>query len=53
MITNDGKLLVGQLRGVDQTTNIVLANCQERIFCEEEGCTVTELGLFMVRGDNM
>ncbi|CAG9465289.1 unnamed protein product [Pedinophyceae sp. YPF-701] len=53
VITNDGRNLVGLLRGVDPLTNLVLASCQERIFTEEAGCATADLGLYLVRGDNV
>ncbi|KAJ1724380.1 hypothetical protein LPJ53_001336 [Coemansia erecta] len=53
VIMNDGRLVVGMLRGLDQTTNIIMQGCQERIFSEDEGVEVVDLGLYMIRGDNI
>ncbi|PIA18317.1 N-alpha-acetyltransferase 38, NatC auxiliary subunit [Coemansia reversa NRRL 1564] len=52
-VTNDGRILVGILCGLDQTTNIIMQNCQERIFSEDEGVEVVDLGLYLIRGDNI
>ena len=32
VITNDGRSIVGILRGYDQATNIVLDECHERVY---------------------
>ncbi|KAJ2584104.1 hypothetical protein GGH95_000604 [Coemansia sp. RSA 1836] len=53
VVMNDGRLVVGILRGLDQTTNIIMQSCQERIFSEDEGVEVVDLGLYMIRGDNI
>lgn len=50
--TNDGRILKGRLSGFDPQCNIVLKNCQERIF-SPEGVEVQDHGLFIVRGDNV
>ncbi|KAJ2847296.1 U4/U6-U5 snRNP complex subunit lsm8 [Coemansia brasiliensis] len=50
---NDGRLVVGTLRGLDQTTNIIMQGCQERIFSENENVEIVDLGLYLVRGDNI
>ncbi|KAI8322666.1 LSM8-like protein, U6 small nuclear RNA associated [Martensiomyces pterosporus] len=53
VIMNDGRLVVGMLRGLDQTTNIIMQECQERVFSEDEGVEVVDLGLYLIRGDNI
>ncbi|KAJ2862639.1 hypothetical protein GGH94_004156 [Coemansia aciculifera] len=53
VVMNDGRLVVGILRGLDQTTNIIMQSCQERIFSEDEAVEVVDLGLYMIRGDNI
>ncbi|KAJ1858719.1 U4/U6-U5 snRNP complex subunit lsm8 [Coemansia sp. RSA 1822] len=53
VIMNDGRIVVGTLRGLDQTTNIIMQNSQERIFSEDEGVEVVDLGLYLIRGDNI
>lgn len=42
----------GFLRGADQVINIVLEECQERIY-SDSGVEQVPLGLFIVRGDNV
>jgi U6 snRNA-associated Sm-like protein LSm8 len=44
--------LQGFLRGADQVINVVLEECQERIY-SETGVEQVPLGLFIVRGDNV
>lgn len=53
VITNDGKVIVGMLRGYDSTTNLVLSECHERVFSTTEAVQPIQLGLYLVRGDNV
>ena len=53
VLTNDGRAIVGVLKGFDNTTNIVLGDCKERVFSVEAGVETVDLGLYIVRGDNM
>ena len=53
VITCDGRNLVGNLRGYDQTTNVVLDECHERVFSPDAGVEQVVLGLYIIRGDNM
>ena len=38
VITNDGRSIVGILRGYDQATNIVLDECHERVYSMQVCC---------------
>jgi len=53
VITNDGRNIIGMLRGFDQATNIILEKSHERIFSQEQGVVQNVLGLYMIRGDNI
>mmetsp|Transcript_17312 Transcript_17312/g.20379 ORF Transcript_17312/g.20379 Transcript_17312/m.20379 type:complete len:99 (-) Transcript_17312:96-392(-) len=53
VITNDGRNLVGNLRGFDQTTNVILDECHERVFSPVSGVDQVVLGLYIIRGDNI
>ena len=53
VVTCDGRLLVGILVGHDQVQNLILNEAQERIYSEEECVKIQELGLYVVRGDNV
>lgn len=53
VVTCDGRNLVGNLRGFDQTTNLILDECHERVFSPEAGVEQVVLGLYIIRGDNM
>ena len=53
VITNDGRLIVGTLKGFDNVTNAILEGCEERIFATDEGVERVPLGLYLVRGDNI
>ena len=37
IITNDGRVIVGVLKGFDQTTNVILEECHERVFSTDAG----------------
>ncbi|KAI7889855.1 uncharacterized protein EV154DRAFT_513105 [Mucor mucedo] len=52
VVTLDGRILVGKLRGTDQSSNLILEKCEERVF-SSEGTEVVPLGLFLLRGDNL
>ena len=53
IITCDGRNLCGILKGYDRATNLAVSECQEKIFSMVEGVEVIELGLFVIRGDNV
>lgn len=53
VITNDGRNIVGTLRGFDQTTNLILEDCHERVFSTMQGVELLPLGLYIIRGDNV
>ena len=37
IVTNDGRNIVGLLKGFDQTTNVILDECHERVFSSTNG----------------
>ena len=41
------------LRGYDQTNNLVLEDCHERVYSTKSGVELEPLGLYMIRGDNV
>jgi len=53
ILTCDGKVFVGELKGFDSMMNIVVSKAQERIFSAEEGVEVVDLGLYLLRGDSV
>jgi small nuclear ribonucleoprotein (snRNP)-like protein len=53
VLTNDGRAVVGTLRGYDQATNLALEDCHERVFSRGQGVERVPLGLYFVRGDNV
>ncbi|EPZ33434.1 n-alpha-acetyltransferase 38, NatC auxiliary subunit-like protein [Rozella allomycis CSF55] len=53
IITNDGRNLVGTLKGYDQAMNIILAGSHERIYSTDEPVEFVQLGLYLIRGDNI
>ncbi|KAI5397081.1 U4/U6-U5 snRNP complex subunit lsm8 [Lathyrus oleraceus] len=53
VITNDGRNIVGVLKGFDQETNIILDESHERVYSTKEGVQQLVLGLYIIRGDNI
>ena len=53
MITSDGRVIVGILKGFDQQINAILDKCHERVFSTSSGVEEVPLGLYIVRGDNI
>eukprot|EP00112_Aurelia_sp_Birch-Aquarium-sp1_P006333 Seg1701.7 transcript_id=Seg1701.7/GoldUCD/mRNA.D3Y31 product="U6 snRNA-associated Sm-like protein LSm8" protein_id=Seg1701.7/GoldUCD/D3Y31 len=53
IITQDGRMIVGTLKGFDQTVNLILDESHERVFSSSTGVEQVVLGLYIVRGDNV
>lgn len=53
IITNDGRNIIGILKGHDQTINVILDGSHERIFSATCPTEQVVLGLYLVRGDNI
>ncbi|KAK1935926.1 putative U6 snRNA-associated Sm-like protein LSm8 [Babesia divergens] len=53
VVTVDGRIFVGALKGFDQLTNVVLYNCSERVFRKGSAFEELPLGIYMLRGDNI
>lgn len=53
LVTQDGRVIVGKLKGYDQTTNVVMESVVERIYSKTQGVTEVYLGLYIIRGDNV
>jgi len=51
LILQDGRTIVGTLRGFDQRANVVLSDSKERVYSIEEGVEEVPLGLYLVKGD--
>ena len=52
IITNDGRVMVGILKGYDQVINIILSDCEERVY-SSKGVEIVHLGLYVIRGDDV
>lgn len=46
-------LAQGFLRGFDQTVNLILDECHERVYSQTAGVEQVVLGLYIIRGDNV
>jgi U6 snRNA-associated Sm-like protein LSm8 len=53
IICNDGRVIVGVLRGFDQLINIILEEAQERVYSMQAGIQQVILGIYIIRGDNV
>lgn len=53
VITADGKVLVGTLKGIDSGTNVILDDSHERVFSNDHGVEKHQLGLCVIRGENV
>ncbi|CAF0758798.1 unnamed protein product [Adineta steineri] len=53
IVTSDGRIIIGILRGFDQAINIILDDSHERVFSTTEGVEQILLGLYIIRGDNV
>ena len=53
VITSDGKVIVGTLKGIDSGTNVILDDSHERVFSIDQGVEKHQLGLCVIRGENV
>ena len=53
VVTQDGRMIVGTLKGFDQTANLILDESHERVFSSDAGVQQVVLGLYIIRGDNI
>jgi U6 snRNA-associated Sm-like protein LSm8 len=53
VITADGRVFTGFLKSFDQSMNLFLKDCFEKIYTKEEGVNFLKMGLYMIRGDNV
>ncbi|CAB4031684.1 U6 snRNA-associated Sm LSm8 [Paramuricea clavata] len=53
VVTQDGRMIVGLLKGFDQTINLILDESHERVFSSTSGVEQVVLGLYIIRGDNI
>eukprot|EP00579_Thalassiosira_antarctica_P032786 CAMPEP_0201999656 /NCGR_PEP_ID=MMETSP0905-20130828/6177_1 /ASSEMBLY_ACC=CAM_ASM_000554 /TAXON_ID=420261 /ORGANISM="Thalassiosira antarctica, Strain CCMP982" /LENGTH=99 /DNA_ID=CAMNT_0048555927 /DNA_START=184 /DNA_END=483 /DNA_ORIENTATION=- len=53
VLTCDGRLITGTLAGYDQLQNLILQHSYEKVYSMESPMERVELGLFVVRGDNV
>ena len=52
-MTCDARIIVGILEGFDQAMNLILSHSHERVFSLDEPVAVVQLGLYLLRGDNV
>lgn len=53
VITNEGRVFSGVVKSFDQSMNLVLQDCFEKIYSLDEGVVFIKMGLYMIRGDNV
>ncbi|CDW53729.1 LSM domain containing protein [Trichuris trichiura] len=47
------RMVNGNLKGFDQTINLVLDEACERVYSKDQGIEQVQLGLYIIRGDNV
>jgi U6 snRNA-associated Sm-like protein LSm8 len=52
-ITIEGRVFTGILKSFDQSMNMIIKDCFEKIYSKEEGVKFINMGLYMLRGDNI
>ena len=52
VFTSEGRVIVGTLKGFDQTINLILDDSHERVY-STSGVEQVTLGLYIIRGDNV
>lgn len=50
--TLENRIFQGNLYSLDQSTNIILQHCKERIMSDED-CIFEEMGVYFIRGDSI
>lgn len=53
VVTGDGRIIVGELVGHDQVQNLILNEAKERVYSKGSVPETVELGLYVIRGDNV
>ena len=53
VITSDGRTIIGVLAGNDQVQNLILNDAQERVYSDDAPVETVDLGLYVIRGDNV
>jgi U6 snRNA-associated Sm-like protein LSm8 len=53
VITNEGRVFNGLLKSFDQSMNMVISQCIEKVYSIDEGVEFIKMGLYIIRGDNV
>ena len=53
ILTTDGRLITGILKGYDQLQNLIVSKSYEKVYSTDAPPERVELGLSVVRGDNV
>src|SRR4051812_37052983 len=53
VITNEGRSFTGFLKSFDQSMNMFINNCFEKVYSDNQGVEFVKMGLYMIRGDNV
>ncbi|ELU00673.1 hypothetical protein CAPTEDRAFT_206003 [Capitella teleta] len=53
VITADGRVINGVMKGFDQAINLILDESHERVYSSGGGVEEVILGLYIIRGDNV
>jgi len=53
VVTNEGRVFTGILKSFDQSINMIIKDCFEKVYSKDEGVKFASMGLYMIRGDNV
>jgi U6 snRNA-associated Sm-like protein LSm8 len=53
VITTEGRVFTGVLKSFDQSMNLVIKNCYEKVYSTDEGVKFVKMNVYMIRGDTV
>jgi U6 snRNA-associated Sm-like protein LSm8 len=53
VVTNEGRVFTGILKSFDQSINMIIKDCFEKVYSKDEAVKFASMGLYMIRGDNV
>ena len=53
ILCNDGKVVIGMLRGVDDAINVIVEDAVERVYSMDKDVEEINSGIMIIRGDDI
>lgn len=53
VITTEGRIFTGNLVSFDQSLNVVLQECFEKVYDNSKPVQIENMGVYIIRGDNV